>query len=238
MNRVNKCLWGIVLVALGVIFGLNAVGLTNIQIFFPGWWTLFIIVPCTIGFITDDEKLGNLLGIMIGTLLLLACLDVVNFDLVWRLIVPIALVIIGLKVIFKGLTSSDKAHRVSVEQERERRTKIREGEVVDDETEEYWATFSSQKVDYDKKEFTGCRLEAVFGSVELDLRGAKIKQNAVVKTSSIFGGVKVLVDGDVNIETTSSSIFGGVSNDHKNSDNNKKTLYIDATCVFGGAEIK
>ena len=74
--------------------------------------------------------------------------------------------------------------------------------------------------------------------MRLDLRGAKIAKDAVVKTSSIFGGVKIIVDSDVNIEVASSSIFGGVTNDHKNSDSNKKTLYIDATCVFGGAEIK
>ncbi len=237
MNRVNKCLWGIVLIGLGVIFGLNALGLTDVRIFFPGWWTLFIIVPCTIGLITENEKLGNLLGVVIGVLLLLASLDVIDFGLVWRLIVPIALVAIGFKVIFKGIIGSDKARQISSEQERERRTKIREGEVVDDK-EEYWATFSGQKVSYDGKNFKGCRLEAVFGSVELDLRGAKIAKDAVVKTSSIFGGVKIIVDSDVNIEVASSSIFGGVTNDHKNSDSNKKTLYIDATCVFGGAEIK
>ena len=172
-------------------------------------------------------------------LLLLASLDVIDFNLVWRLIVPITLVCIGLKVIFKGLTSSDKAHQILAEQERERRTKIREGEVVEeDDMKEYWATFSGQKIEYDKKDFYGCRLEAVFGAIELDLRGAKIKQDAVVKASSIFGGVKIIVDNDVNIEITSSSIFGGVSNERKNSENNKKTLYIDATCVFGGVEIK
>ena len=37
----------------------------------------------------------------------------------------------------------------------------------------------------------------------------------------------------------STPIFGGVENKHENSDDKKsKTLYINATCVFGGVEIK
>lgn len=241
MKRTNMILWGIVLIGLGAIFGLNALGIADINIFFPGWWTLFIIVPCTIGFITESEKLGNLLGVIIGVMLLLASLDVIDFSLVWQLIVPVALVMIGLKVILKAATGengSDKARRLANERAKERSQKIREGEVIDDDDKEYYSAFSSQKINYDGKEFKGCKLDAVFGGIELDLRGAKLAKDAVVKTSSIFGGVDILVDSDVNIEVSSSSLFGGVSNHHKNSDSNKKTLYIDATCIFGGAEIK
>ena len=49
----------------GVIFGLNALEITDINIFFDGWWTLFIIVPCFIGLFKDDyciildKGLGN-----------------------------------------------------------------------------------------------------------------------------------------------------------------------------------
>ena len=45
MKKFGNILWGVVLIIVGVIFGLNAVGLTDINIFFHGWWTLFIIVP-------------------------------------------------------------------------------------------------------------------------------------------------------------------------------------------------
>lgn len=238
MNKVNKCLWGIVLIALGVIFGLNAMGVADIDIFFPGWWTLFIIVPCTISLITSSDKLGSLLGVLIGILLLAGCLDVLDFDIVWRLLIPVTLIIIGLKVIFKGVASSDKAHKVAKEREHERRAKLREGEVVEDDDPEYWATFSGQKISYSGKTFKGCRLEAVFGAVELDLRGAKITKDAVIKSSSIFGGVKIIADSDISFETTSSALFGGVTNDHKNSKPAKKTVYVDATCIFGGVEIK
>lgn len=28
---------------------MNAFGITDIELFFDGWWTLFIIVPCLVG---------------------------------------------------------------------------------------------------------------------------------------------------------------------------------------------
>lgn len=236
MNKISKILWGGILVALGLIFGLNALGVADINIFFPGWWTLFIIVPCFVSLFTDSDKIGSLFGIIIGVLLLAGCQDWIDFDMIWRLFIPIALIMIGLKIIFKSMMSSDKAHKISQQQERKQHEKIREGEVVDDH--EHWSVFSSQNIDYQGKDFDGCRLETVFGSMKLDLRGAKIAEDSVVKVSSIFGGVKIFVDESVNLEVSSTSIFGGVTNNHKNSDENKKTLYIDASCVFGGVEIQ
>ena len=52
MKNVRNVLWGIVLIAVGVIIALHAFGVADISIFFDGWWTLFIIVPCTVGLFT------------------------------------------------------------------------------------------------------------------------------------------------------------------------------------------
>lgn len=56
MQKLNRILWGVVLVAVGVVFALNALHIVDINIFFDGWWTLFIIIPCTVGLITEREK--------------------------------------------------------------------------------------------------------------------------------------------------------------------------------------
>ncbi len=83
------------------IFGLNALELTDINIFFDGWWTLFIIVPCFIGLFKDKEKTSNLIGLIIGLCLLLGCLDILEFAIIWKLMVPAILVMIGLSFVFK-----------------------------------------------------------------------------------------------------------------------------------------
>ena len=71
MKKFGNILWGIVLIIIGLIIGGNALGIVNINIFFDGWWTLFIIIPCFIGLFKDDENTGSLIGILVGVALLL-----------------------------------------------------------------------------------------------------------------------------------------------------------------------
>ena len=71
MIKLSKILWGAALILVGGIFALNAFGITDITVFFDGWWTLFIIVPCFIGIFSEREKTGNIIGFLIGVFLLL-----------------------------------------------------------------------------------------------------------------------------------------------------------------------
>ena len=103
MRKASSVLWGIVLIAAGVVLALNSSGLTDMNIFFDGWWTLFIIVPCAIGLVTEREKTGNIIGIVIGVFLLLCCQEVPSFSMLWKLLIPVVIVIVGLKMVLTGL---------------------------------------------------------------------------------------------------------------------------------------
>ena len=103
MKRVKNSLWGIAFVALAVILALNAFGVTSVNIFFDGWWTMFIIIPCIVGLITDREKSGSIIGICIGVFLLLCCRGVLSFGVFWKLIIPVIIGIIGIKMIAKSI---------------------------------------------------------------------------------------------------------------------------------------
>lgn len=245
MKKVGNWLWGIVLIGLGVIWGVNALGIAHIDIFFPGWWTLFIIVPCAIGLLTDEHKWGNFIGLLIGVCFLLGCLDILEFDMVWKLFFPVILVLIGLSIIFKNTVGNQVTKKI-------RELNKSKG---DEDTEEYWATFGEQNVSFADKVFRGCKVDAVFGGADLDLRGAELKEDVIVKASSIFGGVVIYAPEDVNVEIASTSIFGGVSDNTRKAKkakrgqeteektstkkkNTGKTLYVDATCIFGGVEVR
>lgn len=258
MKKTGSWLWGGVLVALGVILGVNALGLAHINIFFPGWWTLFIIVPSAIGLFTDERKSGATVGLVVGICLLLSCLGVLPFGLLWKLLLPVILIIVGVTVMVRATSNgevADKIRRARKAQAEEHRggKRVVEAEVVEDEEddekgeedktgnakfEEYWSTFGDQNVNYDGKEFVGCRVDAVFGGADIDLRKAKIKHEAIVRTSSVFGGIIIYVPDDVKVEVASTAIFGGVTDKRKTKGNGKTTLYIDANCVFGGVEIR
>ena len=73
--------------------------------------------------------------------------------------------------------------------------------------------------------------------MECDLRKAIIENDCAIQVTAVFGGIDIMVPDNVNVKVNSNSIFGGVSN--KTSANpNAPTLYINATCMFGGADIK
>lgn len=227
MKKFGNVLWGLVLIVVGGIFGLNALGITDINIFFDGWWTLFIIIPCFIGLITDNEKTGSIIGLIIGIALLLACQDYINFELVWKLALPAILVIIGVSLIFKDTINS----KVNSEIKRINKESKDKGE--------YTATFSAQDVRFNNEEFNGAELTAVFGGVKCDLRGAIINKDVVINAEAVFGGVEIFVPNDVKIKVKSTPVFGGVSNKAIQSTNDdSKIIYVNATSVFGGVEIK
>lgn len=227
MKRVNSVLWGVVLIAVGAVLALNATGIASINIFFDGWWTLFIIVPCFIGLFSQTDKTGNLIGLLIGVLLFLACQNILDLDILWKLIVPIIIAGIGLKMLLKGITGNESTEIQN--------TMKQNGE----EMKTGFAAFSGQNLNYDQEVFTGAELTAVFGGIKCDLRNALIERDAVINTSSIFGGIDILVPDTVNVKVNSNSIFGGVDmKKHQNSKDNEYTIYINSTCMFGGVDVK
>ena len=225
MNNFKNVLWGIILVVLGVIIGTNSLGLTDINLLFDGWWTLFIIVPCFIGLFTNSEKTGNIIGILIGVALLLGINDIIDFDKIWTLLLPLVIVVLGLSLIFKDTFNS----KVSKE--------IKKINKENNKDNDYFTAFSGQNIDLNNEDFKGADLTAIFGGLKLDLRKANIDKDVVINASSIFGGINILIPKDVNVKVKSTSLFGGVTNKKSNNDN-KKTIYINALCMFGGVEIK
>lgn len=227
MKKFRNVLWGLVLILVGIIIGGNALGITNIEIFFDGWWTLFIIVPCAIGLFNDNEKTGNIIGLIIGISLLLACQDIIDFEIIGKLWLPVILVCIGISIIFKD-TIGGKVNK-EIKKLNENKTN----------QNEYCATFSGQDVKFDGEKFTGVDLTAIFGGVKCDLRKAIIESDTVINTSSIFGGIDIYVPENVKVKVKSSSIFGGVSDEKRHCENvEAHTVYINATCLFGGVEVK
>ena len=227
MKKRSSIIWGIVLIAVGVVFALNTLDIMDINIFFDGWWTLFIIVPCAVGLFTEHEKTGNLIGLLIGVFLLLCCQDIIDFSMIWKLALPAIIIIIGLKCIFGGIfdNKSDKI----MEQMKADGTGVANG----------FATFSQQNLNFDNETFSGAELNAVFGGVKCDLRRAIIEKDCVINASAVFGGVDIYLPSYVNVKVRSNSAFGGVSDKkHFNQPGNTITVYVNGSCMFGGVEIQ
>ena len=223
MKKVENILWGVIFIIIGLILGLNAVGITNIDIFFEGWWTLFIIVPSVVSIAKNYKDASAYIWLIIGIALLLATQGIIDMSIIGKLILPAVLVAIGVGIIFKDTVSSKVNSKID--------------ELNKSNKEEFYATFSGQKLNFAGDDFNGVSLNAIFGGIDLDLKNANIVEDKIINATSVFGGINILVPENINIQVKSTSIFGGVNNKTKNKEE-QPTIYVKAFCLFGGVDIK
>ena len=222
MKKFREMIWGSCLIIIGVIFFLNALDITDINIFFSGWWTLFIIIPCFIGLFTEDY-FGNMIGFLIGMALLASCQGWISFGLIAKLIFPVTLIMIGINILLRG-----KIHNKVNE-------KIKQLNTIDGKS--VVAIFGGQDLRITEK-YLGGDVEAIFGSIDLDISEAKLETETPIKINAIFGGVTIKTPKDVKVIVKSVPIFGGVESKVHSNETSKKTIYIEAVAIFGGVEIK
>lgn len=220
----KKIFWGIAFIAVGVLVALRAFDVFDFNIFFNGWWTLFIIVPALIGVCTEKKKLGSIIWLLIGVLLLLSVNKLFPAHIIGKLIAPAVLVLIGAKILI-----GDSIKEKSLP---------KDANVAEDE--KYYSAFSGKKINYAEKEAKNIEINATFGGIQLDLRDAKINDDLVVKVSCVFGGIDILLPENVKIVDKTSAMFGGVNSKKfvSRADEKSKTVYVTGNCLFGGVEVK
>lgn len=230
-NQLSSILWGSLFIIAGIGFVGNAFNIWNFELFFDGWWTLFIIIPSGASIIQNGPKPFAVSMFVIGVLILLSCIGIFDYSIIEKLILPIIFIIIGVSII--GKSGGMRINRQQL---------ISDGEMpVNVAKNEYAAVFSTQTIMYNENEvFEGASLNSVFGGMELDLRSCIINQDAVVDCTAIFGGMDIFVPKDVNVKVSSTPIFGGVSNKVRGASYipGVPTVYINAVCMFGGVDIK
>lgn len=222
MKKLNRVIWGIVLAAAGVLFALNALEITKIDVFFDGWWTLFILIPCFVGLFTERDKTGNVIGLLVGVFLLLCSRDILDFSMVWKLLLPAIIFIIGIKMVL-GAIFGKKSDSLPA---------IPENEPVIAS-----AIFGGRDLNYDGQVFEGGDITAIFGGVDCNLKKAVIEKDCFIRATAIFGGIDILVPANVNVVVSSVSIFGGFSNETA-AQPDVPTIYIKGFSMFGGVDIK
>ena len=191
MRNLHKIVWGLAFIAFGVIFALNALEITNIDVFFDGWWTLFIIIPSFVGIFKSGDRSGSLFMLALGVTLLLAAQNVIAYGMIWKLFLPIALIFIGIKIIFGNLSFRKKKSK------NEKTTS---------------AIFSDEKSKWDGEVLEDSEFNCVFGDLKIALEKAVIEKDVTLKINAVFGDVRVKLPSDVNVRVNSSVLFGDVVN--------------------------
>ena len=226
MKDYTKYIIGFLLIFIGLILGLNAFGITNINLFFSGWWTLFIIIHSLVVLINDKEKTSSLIFLIIGVWLFLAERDLIEYELLIKLLLPVILISIGLLLVFKDVLSINGKE-------------IKKINANNKESNNYIAVFGSQDLKFEDEKVENLDLKSLFGGIKLDLRDAKIEKDIVINTLSVFGGIDIYVPDDVKVKVSSTPFFGGVEvKREKQSSKKEITIYLNSVCIFGGVDVK
>lgn len=213
MNKRNW-FWGILLIVVGILFLGRNMDWWDFSIFFDGWWTLFLIIPSLISLVRREGIATSFLILILGVLMLLASQEVIEWDTVWKVFVPIIIIVVGLSIILGNKrVRSPKSN-----------------------AKEYLAIFSSveETIDEIKSDF---KVTSIFGGVELDLRNVKLKEDLVIDCFSLFGGIDIRLPKDVKLEVSGLPIFGGSESRYRGNENSKVTVYIHHTTIFAGVDL-
>lgn len=217
-------LMGILLIVVGVIIAGNVLDWWDISIFFRGWWTLFIIVPCAGNVRRYGFRTGWGAGLVVGILLLLSQWSLFSFGWAMKLALPVLLILYGLYVLGNGA----RFNRVAPDSIHGEHGK----------NSSYNAIFSGKETSFPGEEFFGANVNAIFGGVEFDLRSAIIVEDVTIDATALFGGIDMYLPDDVNVKVTSTALFGAAENEVKRAEVPEwPTVYIRATSIFGGVDI-
>ena len=215
MNKKNL-FWGIVLIVVGILFLGRNMNWWNFSIFFRGWWTLFLIVPSIISLVRKESMGTSFLILVLGVLMLLASQNVIEWSTIWKVFLPIIIMVVGLLIIFGN-----------------RKVKTKK---VKGNAKEYVAIFSGVDEVINKIE-NDFKMTAVFGGIELDMRDVVLESDLVIDCFTLFGGIDIRLPKDVKVEVNGLPIFGGVENKYRNNHEAKVTVYINHTTICGGVDL-
>lgn len=220
----GRLLLGLTIVALGVLYLLDAAGVLDARKAIDQWWPALLVAA---GLLTLAERppsvvRGSILT-GLGAGLLLFTTDLVKGN-AWDYLWPTLLILVGMAIVARwtGRTIAPGA--------------------TDEDVIRSTAVFGGPKLASTAQSFHGAWLTAIFGGITLDLRDARpAPDGASINATAAFGGIDILVPKGWRISVRSTPIFGGLDDktDHSlPTAADAPTLHVDAVSIFGGVSIK
>ncbi len=220
--------WGGVVLFVGVVLLLDHLGVVSAAGLWR-FWPMILVLAGIVNILDECRRMWGVILLCAGILLELGQFNLVHVT--WALLWPLLVISAGLMLMWGSI----RARRAGVGQ-----VESPTGPGALNEM----AVFSGIEKRISSKNFTGGRVVAMFGGVELDLWQADIEgDTAVLHIDAIFGGVELRVPDTWIVSSEGQGIFGGYSDStHQRPPSDpaapRKTLIIRGAAIFGGVEIR
>lgn len=250
MKKANGMFIGLLFIIVGLLYACTALDIFDFSIFFPGWWTLFIIVPCIYALTRKNEdKTGPVIGLVVGLCFLWNAQDIGFHIEFFPLLLAVICILIGWKLIFPKKKKEHKQVEFTYNSESGEKEVVIDGVKVDNTYSKSnggyvnaSAIFGGKDIRVDNECFTGADITVVMGGVDLNLRNAIISEDVYINVSAVMGGVDIFVPSNVRVVTDGCScIMGGidVSTSYANFHAaDSPRVIITGSCVMGGIDIQ
>ncbi|MEO8819339.1 MAG: LiaF domain-containing protein [Ginsengibacter sp.] len=96
------------------------------------------------------------------------------------------------------------------------------------------------KKNIQSKNFKGGEIVCFMGGAEINMMQADIQGTVVLEVNNVFGGTKLIIPGNWQVQIEISATFGGVEdkrNFQSNTPDQDKKIILKGSCLFGGIEI-
>lgn len=232
-KRGGKVLWGVLLIGVGAWILLHNLHMTpsiDINVLWP--WGL-VVIGLMMGFKTRFSTIAPFIVIAIGLFHAVPefIVPIGNRNISSSsFAVPIVIIVFGIFLILRPKQNG-------------RCNYTRNFASTTNGALEIDVVFGGRKEIITAKDFEGGRITATFGGAELNLMQAESpSKNIVLDVRATFGGCEIIIPSHWEIRNEITPIFGSVEDERilRTKDNNedKTTLILKGSCVFGGVEIK
>ena len=229
LNQRTRLLPGLLLVLIGTLILLDHMGIIAVHDLWRFWPVILIVVGLQ-RVLDSCNRLTGVLLILVGGLFLLSNLGYLRLSAAdfW----PIVLIAIGLALMWsrfqlpRMLTPSG-------------------GTAGGSDKVNATAMFGGVERRITQQNFTGGTVQAIFGGVELDFRGADMEgEETPLYVEAVFGGIEIMVPERWTVIYEGQSIFGGYNDETRAPLPDvpgaapRKRLILRGQALFGGITVK
>jgi predicted membrane protein len=217
-----KLIFGLAIMALGLLFTLENLGILDADTYLRFWPVILIFVG-VVKLLDCWPRGGGCTGafffIAVGAGLLMSNLGWLSFDTLF----PMILVAIGALIVYRAVVRPGR-----------RRAGQRSLDTVNG-----FAILGGVTRTCRSSDFRGGDLSAFMGGCEIDLRDTQIASGeAVIDVFAFWGGVEIRVPQDWQVECRGLAVMGAFEDKTRGSESAGSRLVVTGLAIMGGVEVK